>query len=143
MAVDRQILENLLNKLQKTLSKLERMEFSPEELNEKVDVQDLVDRRLQVAIECCIDMAAHLASGLNLPGQDTAGEVFKLLAEEKILDRKLSEKLSKACGLRNILVHEYLTINYNLVFQNYKYNLTNLKEFAIAVVDFLEKNPQV
>jgi len=143
MVVDRQILENLLNKLQKTLSKLERMEFSPEEFAENEDIQDLVDRRLQVAIECCIDMATHLASGLNLPGQDTAGEVFKLLAEEKILDRKLSEKLSEACGLRNILVHEYLTINYDLVFQNYKYNLVDLKEFAKVIIDFLEKNPSV
>ena len=143
MVVDRQILENLLNKLQKTISKLERMEFSPEEFAENEDIQDLVDRRLQVAIECCIDMATHLASGLNLPGQDTAGEVFKLLAEEKILDRKLSEKLSEACGLRNILVHEYLTINYDLVFQNYKYNLVDLKEFAKVIIDFLEKNPSV
>lgn len=143
MAVDRQILENLLNKLQKTLSKLERMEFSPEELTKNVDIQDLVDRRLQIAIECCIDMATHIASGLNLPGQDTAGAVFKLLAEEKILDRKLSEKMSEACGFRNILVHEYLTINYDLVYLNYKHNLTDLKEFAKTVVEFLEKNPQV
>lgn len=143
MAVDRQILQNLLSKLQKTLSKLERMEFSAEDILENEDIQDLVDRRLQTAIECCIDMATHLSSGLNLSGQDTAGEVFKLLAEEKILNQKLSEKMMKACGFRNVLIHEYLTIDYGIVYQNYSNNLADLREFAKTVVEFLEKNPQV
>jgi len=143
MAVDRQVLESLLNKLQKTLLKLDRMDFSSEELREDEDLQDLVDRRLQIAIETCIDMATHLANGLNLPGRDIAGEVFKLLAEEKIIDSNLAEKMSRACGFRNILVHEYLMIDYNLVYENYKFNLDDLRDFAKAVVDFLEKNPQV
>lgn len=142
MAIDRQILLSLLNKLQKILSKLDRMEFTLEELTNNADIQDLVDRRMQISIETCIDMATHLASGLNLPGQDTAADVFKLLAEEKILEKELSEKMAGACGFRNILVHEYLTINYNIVFQNYKHNLDDLREFAKSVVEFLEKNPQ-
>lgn len=143
MVVDRQVLESLLNKLHKTLSNLERMEVVVEELLENENLQDLVDRRMQIAIETCIDIANHLASGLNLPGQDTSADIFKLLSEEKILEQNLAEKLSRACGFRNILVHEYLTIDYKIVFQNYKYGLDDLRNFAKTVVDFLEKNPQV
>lgn len=140
--VDREILKSLLNKLNKTLSKLERMDISLEELLKNEDIQDVVDRRLQISIEVCIDIASHLAAGLNLPGQDTAADVFELLGKEKIIDPKLAKKLASASGFRNILVHEYLEINYNIVFENYKYRLDDLRDFAKAVVEFLEKNPQ-
>lgn len=85
MVVERQIIEKLLNSLRGELSKLDAMEFTYEELISEVDIQDMVNRRLQIAVESCIDIATHLASGLNLPGQNTSADVFRLLAKEKII----------------------------------------------------------
>ena len=143
MVVDRQIIGKLLNSLREELGKLDAMEFTYEELINEVDIQDIVDRRLQIAIESCIDTATHLASGLNLPGQNTSADVFRLLAQEKIINENLAEKMTKACGLRNILVHQYLKIDYKIIHQSSHEGLDGLREFAKTVVDFLEKNPQV
>lgn len=143
MVVDRRIIEKLLNSLREELSKLDAMDFTYEELADEVDIQDLVNRRLQIAVEICIDTATHLASGLNLPGQDTAADVFRLLAKENVINDKLTEKIAKACGMRNVLVHQYLKIDYKIVHQSSHEGLDDLREFAKAVVDFLEKNPQV
>lgn len=143
MAVDRQIIEKLLNSLRGELSKLDAMEFTYEELVNEADIQDLVNRRLQVAIESCIDIATHLVSGLNLQGQDTAAEFFRLLAKEGVIGSELAERVAKACGLRNILVHLYLKIDYKIVNQSSHEGLDDLREFAQQVVDFLEKNPKV
>jgi uncharacterized protein YutE (UPF0331/DUF86 family) len=143
MAVDRQIIEKLLNSLRGELSKLDAMEFTYEELVNEVDIQDLVNRRMQIAIESCIDIATHLASGLNMPGQNTAADVFRLLAKEDIITDELAEKIAKACGLRNILVHQYLEIDYKIIYQSSREGADDLREFARQVVEFLEKNPQV
>lgn len=143
MAMDRKIIEKLLHNLRKNLDKLERMDFSLSELEKDEDIQDLVDRRLQIAVETCIDMAVHLASGLNLPGQDTAKDVFELLGKEKVIKEKLAKKMGRACGFRNILVHQYLDIDYQEVFRVYQKDLQDLRDFAKAVVEFLEKNPKV
>lgn len=143
MAVDRKILEKLLNNLKSALDKLEKMEFTLSELQENEDIQDLVDRRLQIAVETCIDIAVHLAAGLKLPGQDTASEVFELLKKEEVIKKDLAKKMAKACGFRNILVRQYLDIDYNLVFRAYQEDLNDLREFAFQIVAFLEKNPQV
>lgn len=142
MAVDRQIIKKLLDSLKDELSKIEAMDFTFDELIGKVDIQDLVNRRLQIAVESCIDIAVHLASGLRLPGQDSAADVFRLLTKERIIKEELGEKMAKACGLRNVLVHQYLKIDYKIVHQSSKDGLSILKDFAKAVVDFLEKNPQ-
>lgn len=143
MAVDRQIIEKLLNSLKGELSKLDAMDFTYEDLVNEVDVQDLVNRRLQVAIESCIDIATHLVSGLNLQGQDTAAEFFRLLAKEGVIRPELAERVAKAYGLRNVLVHLYLKIDYQIVHQSSHEGLEDLREFARQVVGFLEKNPQV
>lgn len=143
MVVNRQIIEKLLNSLRRELSKLDAMEFTYEELIGEVDIQDIVNRRLQIAVESCIDIATHLASGLNLPGQSTSADIFRLLAQEKVIGTELAEKLVKACGLRNILVHQYLKIDYKIVHESSHEGLDDLREFAKQVVDFLEKNPQV
>lgn len=143
MVVDRQIIEKLLNSLKGELHKLDSMEFTPDELMEKVDIQDIINRRLQIAVESCIDTATHLASGLSLPGQNTSADVFRLLAQEKIITEELGEKMAKACGLRNILVHQYLKIDYEIVYQVSQKGIEDLREFARQVVGFLEKNPQV
>jgi uncharacterized protein YutE (UPF0331/DUF86 family) len=119
------------------------MEFSFFELEKDEDIQDLVDRRLQIAVEICIDIAVHLASGLNLPGQDTAKDVFMLLGKEGVIKKELAKKIGKACGFRNILVHQYLDIDYHEVFRVYQEDINDLRNFAKAVVNFLEKNPKV
>ena len=115
MVVDKLTLLRLLDKLKHEVDKLEGMEFGLDDALENEDVQDLVDRRLQVAIESCIDMATMIVAALSLKRRDEAAGVFRELSLAKIISRDLAEKMAKACGLRNVLVHEYFDIEYKIV----------------------------
>lgn len=139
MAVDKTTIDQLLRQLNDYLDRIEGMDFTLAELTGGKDIQDLISRRLQVAVEISIDIAMHLASSLNLPAKDNAKDVFELLKEEKILSLDLTEKMKEASGFRNLLVHGYAKVNYEMVFRNYKDDLEDLKQFAKAVVEFLEK----
>lgn len=142
MAVDKTTIDQLLRQLNDYLDRIESMDFTLAELTGAKDIQDLISRRLQVAVEISIDIAMHLASGLNLPAKDSAKDVFELLREEKILNLDLTERMKEASGFRNLLVHGYAKVNYEMVFRNYKDDLEYLKQFAKAVVEFFSKSPK-
>ena len=139
MVVDKLTLLRLLDKLKHEVDKLEGMEFGLDDALENEDVQDLVDRRLQVAIESCIDMATMIVAALSLKRRDEAAGVFRELSLAKIISRDLAEKMAKACGLRNVLVHEYVHIDYKIVYEAKVNNLDNFREFAKVVSGLLEK----
>lgn len=139
MAVDKLTVESLLEKLKESLNKIEAMDFTFDLILEDQDVQDLLDRRMQVALEACIDIATHLTAGLQLPRRERTSEVFLLLGKEKIISQDLAQKMAKAAGFRNVLVHEYARIDYEMGYKDLDKKLNDLRQFAKEVVGFLEK----
>ena len=124
------IIQKLLEQLEEHLLTIERMSFTLEELLGDLDVQHLIERRLHLSIEICIDVASHLAAELKLPGREKASDLFPLLGKNRIITNKLSQKLAKAVGFRNILVHEYAKIDHHLVYHYYQEDLDDLRQFA-------------
>ncbi len=144
MVVEYRSIKKLLDHLENKLDGIQNMDFTFEDLTRNEDIQDILDRRLHLAIEDCISIASHLAAALSLPGREKASDVFLVLGEHGVIPDKLSKIFAKEIvGFRNILVHEYLDIDYKRVFKSYKEDLKDLRGFAKAVVTFLEKNPEL
>lgn len=81
----------------------------------------------------------HIVSGLNLGMPEYARELFPLLTKEGIIDEQLAERLGKAVGLRNVLVHLYLEVDLNILANSATVGLDDLRAFAQAINEFLEK----
>lgn len=139
MLIDKTLVEKKLSLLKHEINKIENMDITLEEVLEDEDIQDMIDRRMQVAIESCIDVATHLAAGMELPRQEYASDIFLLLGKNEVVSKDLAEKFVGAVGLRNILVHEYADVDYKLAYSNLDEKLQNLKQFAKEVLKFLEK----
>ena len=97
------------------------------------DLQDIVSFNLQLAIQSCIDIAAHIVSdeGMGVPG--SFNEMFYLLEENKYLPSELTEKMVKAAGFRNLLVHEYGKLDLKQVFEIAKHSARDLNEYMAAI----------
>ena len=97
------------------------------------DLQDIVSFNLQLAIQSCIDIAAHIVSdeGMGVPG--SFNEMFYLLEENKYLSSELTEKMVKAAGSRNLLVHEYGKLDLKQVFEIAKHSARDLNEYLAAI----------
>lgn len=139
MAIDKPTIDGLLAQLHEYIDRIEEMDFPPEELKKNKLLQDALARRLQLALEICIDISMHLISGLNLPIKDTAVDAVELLGKENLLSKGLTEKMVDAVKFRNLLVHGYAKIDYDRVAKNYKTDLDDIRDFAKAVVSFIEK----
>ena len=67
----------------------------------------IVEREFQTAIEACIDIAGLLLGAFDVTIPETYAQRFPLLEEHDILSPETSERMRKAAGFRNILVHRY------------------------------------
>lgn len=93
-----------------------------------------VEHALQLAIQACIDVGAHLVSELGLPTPDDYGQIFESLGNAGRIDRELAGRLSRAVGMRNLLVHEYLEVDLDRVWEALG-NLEDLRSFARFAAD--------
>jgi uncharacterized protein YutE (UPF0331/DUF86 family) len=96
-----------------------------------IDRQESILFNLQMAIQNCIDIAAHIVSeeGLGVPG--STNEMFYLLEENEYLNNELTEKMVKAVGFRNLIVHEYGKIDLEQVFEVAKEDIKDLNEYLV------------
>jgi uncharacterized protein YutE (UPF0331/DUF86 family) len=86
------------------------------------------EHALQLAIQSCIDIGAHLISELGLTAPADYRGVFASLASAG-LEQGLAERLAAAAGMRNILVHGYLDVDSQLVWDALA-RLDDLRAFA-------------
>jgi uncharacterized protein YutE (UPF0331/DUF86 family) len=93
-----------------------------------------VERIIQLMIETSADLIFHELSKKNTT-PDSYREAFLLAGRMNIIPEELAKNLSLACGMRNILVHEYEEIDYNLVHKSIKTALQDLGEFIKVLAE--------
>ncbi len=98
-----------------------------------LDRQESVLFNLQMAIQNCIDIAAHVVSEEGLGVAGSTNEIFYLLEEAGYIDRELTEKMVRAVGFRNLVVHEYGKVDLEVVYRVCKKDITDLDEFSKIV----------
>ena len=101
------------------------------------DLHLKAERCLQLAIQAILDLGAHVIAdrGLDRPG--TYEEVVPELGRAGILPADLVERLSGIAGLRNILVHDYLAVDHERMFDDLKGGLGDFEDFARAIEAFV------
>jgi uncharacterized protein YutE (UPF0331/DUF86 family) len=103
------------------------------QLKEDVDAQDVIVLNLSRAVQLCVDIASHCLSHTNQPIPNTMGEAFQHLAASKLITPELALRLRKSVGFRNLAVHNYHDLNWEIVFAVATKHLDDFLEFAQAV----------
>ncbi|MBI2017543.1 DUF86 domain-containing protein [Candidatus Daviesbacteria bacterium] len=141
MAINKKTIDHILRYLEGEIKIIEDSHVTREALDEEENLifTDATKHRMQVAVEMVINVAEHIVSSLNLGMPEYARDLFPLLVKEGIITKGLSEKLGKAVGLRNILVHMYLDVDLNILAESASIGLNDLREFVRNINEFLEK----
>ena len=132
--MDREVIEQKLESLRHCLQRIEaKCPADAQTLATDPDLQDIVALNLSRAVQVCVDIGAHLISGMDVPPPDTMGQTFDRLAQAGVLTAALAGSLKKAVGFRNIAVHNYEAINWHIVHSIAKNHLDDFSEFAKVV----------
>lgn len=135
--VDAPSIESRLERLGALLAELDEIHGGGRETwDADLRLRLATERALQLSIQVCIDVAGHLVAELDLPMPSDYRGLFPELAATG-LDPALAERLGAATGLRNVLVHDYLDLDENVVWGALGL-LDDLRAFAAFVVSKLD-----
>ncbi|BDR75912.1 type VII toxin-antitoxin system HepT family RNase toxin [Clostridium tetani] len=121
------IIERCINRIN------EVYENNPKNL-ENYTKQDSIVLNIQRACEACIDLGMHIVSEKKLGIPQNSRDAFEVLNENGIIDTDLMKKLKAMVGLRNIAVHNYQSINLNIIQEVIEKHLQDFKIFIEAIL---------
>lgn len=132
--MDRKIVAEKIESVRRYLARIEeKSPFNAADLGTNFDLQDIVSLNLQRAIQSSADLAAHLAADSEGHSPNSMAEGFEALRDAGVIDVRLCEALSRAVGLRNILVHEYGRIDWARIHAVIQNNVGDLRELCRIV----------
>ena len=133
--VDSHVILARIDKIRESVAKLRQFTNQPEEafICDSL-VTDSAERNLQIAVQAVIDIGNHIVADMDLGAPKDYKDIFRLLAENKIVAESLSRKLISMTGLRNVLVHEYLEIDLHLIYEIIKNDLDDFDQFIAGVL---------
>lgn len=132
--MDRQVIEQKLESLRSCLVRVrETCPANAELLASDADVQDIVTLNLTRAVQLAVDIGAHWLAGGESTPPDTMGQTFDRLEEAGLIDGALARRMKRAVGFRNLAIHNYEAINWEIVYAICTKHLEDFEDFARAV----------
>lgn len=134
--MDREVIEQKIESLRRCVERVQQK--SPPTaaaLAGDPDAQDILTLNLTRAVQLCVDIGAHLIAAQDRPAPDTMGQTFDVLAAMGVIPAELSARMKKAVGFRNIAVHNYEAIDWEITHAIATHHLDDFSAFAAAVVE--------
>lgn len=138
-----EIMEDKIVKVERFLEELEPIiPETFEEYEQDYKTKAICERYFEKIVESVVDMAFLIIKDreLKIPREDRTA--FNILSENKIIRKELAVRLSNAKGMRNILAHEYGSVDDALVFNSVRYELIDDAIEFIKSVEGLESSRQ-
>lgn len=137
--MDQLILAEKLEALRRCVLRVEtRRTSTAAALQADVDRQDILALNLTRAVQLCVDAAGIAIADSDEPAPQTMGQAFEALARMGVIDEALAGRMKAAVGFRNIAVHDYRTVDWNIVFDISHKGLDDFRAFAKAMATLLD-----
>ena len=132
--MDRDVVTAKLESLRHCVERVRtRTPASAEELSSCYDAQDIICLNLERAVRACVDIAAHIVSDTECTVPDSMAGTFDALERQGVLSRDLTERMRRAVGFRNISVHAYQTLDWEIVYSIATERLGDFVEYGLAI----------
>lgn len=141
MSDGKEIIEQKISTLFEKIERLKKFqEVSFNEFSENLDIKDIIERNLHVAIEACIDIGKVIISSMSLREPIDNKDVFTVLSENGIISHESLDFLMPMAGTRNVLVHGYDKIDATIIFGILKKHLEDFYKYLAEIKrNYLDK----
>jgi uncharacterized protein YutE (UPF0331/DUF86 family) len=138
MVVNPDVLRKRLNKLEEYLTILERLrDYDRDAFLNDPERYGSAERFLQLAIEALSDMGHHVVADEDWGTVDRQRDVPARFREQERIGDDLEETWTRMVGFRNILVHDYLNVDRNTVYDVLQHDLDNIRRLRAVFAHFL------
>ncbi|MFF2501113.1 DUF86 domain-containing protein [Peribacillus sp. NPDC058075] len=98
--------------------------------------QDSIILNIQRACEASIDLAMHIVAEQKLGLPQTSRDSFDMLHAALIIDENTVKRLKAMVGFRNIAVHDYQTVNIDILQQIIENHLGDFTDYTKQILKF-------
>ena len=131
---DRDVVLAKVAAIQRCLKRIkETTRLDPNSIDD-IDKQDIFILNLQRAVQAAIDLATHIVASEGLGLSDTIKDNFKLLKNAGIINEELTLRMESMVGFRNIAIHDYQTMDRDILKSILSNNLKDLEDFYTTVL---------
>lgn len=136
------LINNKIKELQKNLLLLKQVSYDVNKDNLKQDMLKYwgIERGLQICVECVIDISNIIISTTDLDKPDSYRETILTLYRLNIFPEKFAKQIVGMASFRNILVHDYLRVDEDIIIDVLKNKLDDFVKFINYVQKWLNEN---
>lgn len=92
---------------------------------------------IQLAIQGCIDIGSHIISDEDWEQPEDLTGIFTVLRDREVITNEMAKVMASIVGFRNIIVHEYCSIDMEKVYDVLRSNLEDIERFCLEIADYL------
>lgn len=137
--LDRERILTKIDELDSYLSEISQIIPANFSEYQQIEKKRTCERLLQLGVECTIDICRLFVSGLRLGLPSEENDLFAKLKKKGIISKEMASLLKEMRGFRNILIHEYATVNDELVYEALQTRLEDFKRFKKEILEALKK----
>ncbi len=136
--LDRDVLHARLSRMRDLLDDLESVkDVTVERLERDRMTRHAVERILSRLVDLAVSVNGHVAAATLGRGPADYRESFALAARSGAISQDLADELEPSAGLRNVLVHDYVSIDLAAVAKSVPVVLVGYRRFVAEVSRFL------
>jgi uncharacterized protein YutE (UPF0331/DUF86 family) len=136
--VKKNVVAARLKRLQQYLKTLHEVKtFDIQRFKSDPFIHGTAERNLHLAIECLLDIGNHIIADRGYRKPDTYAEIIEVLAQEGVVSQKLCQHMAGMAAFRNVLVHDYVTLDLEVVYQVIQGQLQYLEELGGVFAELL------
>ncbi|SRR5260221_13644003 len=136
--IDKDVVFEKVSRIQNCLQRIYKTIGGDVSRLESYDVQDIVTLNLQRAVQLAIDLAAHAVRANSFGMPQSLKDNFQLLYQNQMIDKTLKEKMERMVGFRNVAVHDYESINPDILKSIVQHHLKDIEEFYTTLLQKCE-----
>lgn len=128
-----------LEKLREYITILQSLKgVTGKDLKKNINKRAIAERYLHLSAEACIDISELIISDQRFSTPQTGREAIEILGIEHVIEKKFSIQFAPVASFRNILVHDYIEIDYDEVADKINNHLNDFDIFAQGIANFLK-----
>jgi uncharacterized protein YutE (UPF0331/DUF86 family) len=133
--MERDVIDLKMESIRRCVARIvSKQPFNLEQLINDYDLQDIVSVNLERAVQNSVDIAAALLANADAGSLAvTMADGFVALQRLGVIDTSLRDRMKNAVGFRNILVHEYTSIDWGIVHDLSSHHLQDFQDFVRAI----------
>ena len=126
-------IERRLDELSERLARLKPLRDRPRsDFDKDPYLRDIVERNLEVSAQCCIDISHRIISIEGARKPIDYYDAISRMGELGVLQADFARQLAPVAGFRNVLVHEYVAVDWHEVYDAL-HRLEDFERFAGSV----------